>query len=251
MRRTILGTAAALAAFAGAEAAPAAARDWWRDEDPGEARAKARDVLLVAVARPAQTGARAGECTVEAAVLRADRGKPRETGSPIDITLPCAGAGGAGRHVPRAALTPGRLGRLYLGRGGKPVDYEALAETAAPPGVAAEAADRAQLWRLLWVGKRESVLVDTDDVERDGARRTGWMKRSLESDERRHVVQIIVRATWNCEARTWAPELWYARSSSTRVDSEGTVPESERRPVPVAKGSAAEWALRAMCAAQR
>jgi hypothetical protein len=253
MKRTIMALAGSLIAATGGSAA--AAKDWWRDADPAPARAEAREVLLVALPRTAQPGASAGECLVEAAVLRAERGRPREPGTPIDFTLPCAGPrdamAGPGRRVGLAALAAGRLGRLYLGAGGKPVDYEELAATVAAPPVGAEAADRGQLWRLLWVGKRESVLVDTDDVERDGARRTGWMKRSLESDGRRRVVQVVMRGTWDCEARTWALERWYARSSSIRVDSEGIVPESERREVAVAKGSAAEWALRALCAPRR
>jgi hypothetical protein len=233
----------------------AAAKDRWKDEDPATARAKAREVLLVAIPRAAQPGAGAGECRVEAAVLRAERGRPSEPGSPIEFTLPCAStneaeAAGGGRRVPLAALAAGRLGRLYLG-GGKPLDYEPLAATFAAPEVGAEAADRAQLWRLLWVDKRQSVLVDTDDVERDGPRRAGWMKRSLETGGPRRVVQIIVRGEWDCEARTWTVERWYARTGSTRVDSEGIVPESERRAVAVAKGSAAEWTLRALCAARR
>lgn len=98
--------------------------------------------------------------------------------------------------------------------------------------------------------KREAVLVDTDSVERSGARRTAWIKRSLETGGPRRIVQIIVRAEFDCAARSWTLERWYARTGSTRVDSEGILPEGERRPVPVTKGSAADRGLRALCASR-
>jgi hypothetical protein len=223
-----LAVTAASLATAGADGAPGRGT-----------KAMAREVLLVAVAKPARP-ASGGGCIFEAAVLRSERGKPREPGSGIDVPVAC----------PEAAtgLEVGRFGRLSLGKGGRVLGFEALPAIAAAPEASVEAADRAHLWRLLRVDKRQAVLVDTDAVERDGSLRTGWLKRSLRTPADRNISQTIVRASFHCTDRTWSLHIWYARTNVTTVFSQGIVPEAERRHIPVPEGSPAELTLRVLCA---
>jgi hypothetical protein len=241
-----------LAVLASAWAGTAVAKTGWKAGNVEADRARAGQVLLVSVARAVEKSGKPDTCRIEATAIASERGKPVEPGSPLDVLVPCGAASAPGqRSVPMTALDAKRLARLYLSRGGKALDYEPLESRADDPGVAAEAADRKQLWRLITVNSKESLLIDTDDVERQGATQLAWVKRNFDSDSPRRIVQIVTRSSYDCERRTSTLHLWYARTGSVTVDSQGVVPESGRRAAPVAPNSASDIALKVLCRADR
>jgi hypothetical protein len=227
------------------------AEEGWK-LSPEVARAKASRVMLVVVTGSETPVGGSGTCRIAAITVAAERGGDPAPGTPVAALVPCrtraAGADERGRWVSAAELEPGRLARLYLARNGKPRDLELLAARAGAIEPSAEEADKRQVWRLLHAGSGDSVLADTDDVREEAALRVAWVKINPKRRER-NIVQIITRVGFDCGAGTQTLQAWYARTGSNRVESQGVVPEEERRPSRIAPGSPLRRALASICAA--
>jgi hypothetical protein len=254
MNRWIGGTAAALLALTAAGAAQA--KPVWPAGGAEEARRTAKQVVMIAIRGAAQPRGNIGTCRIEAIVVGTVRGSGPPPGAPFGALVPCVHEPHGpnprtegGRYLPMDALDGGALARIYL-LGGKAVDLELLGADASPIEPAAKEADRRQLWRLIHAGSGDSILVDTDDVEAEGTRRTAWVKVNPKKREQ-NIVQTLTRATYDCAARTQTLHAWYARTGDLWVHSQGTVPEALRVTVPVEPGTAFARALSTLCARPR
>jgi hypothetical protein len=249
-----VGALAAAAFLALATAATAEAKPRWPAGGETEARRTARQVVTIAIRGAAQPRGNIGTCRIEAIVVGTERGAGPDPGSPLAATVPCVDeATGAnlrtrgGRSLPMAALEGGALARLFIGRGGKATDLELLGAKAGSLERSVFEVDKRQVWRLIHAAG-DSLLVDTDDVEVDGLRRTAWVK--LNPKKRvRDIVQILTRVAYDCRGRTQTLQAWYARTAIERIDSQGRIPEKLRVTVPVPAGSASARALASVCAA--